>query len=614
MSQQPRASQWRRLAAAAVLLGLAQASSLQAATITINNTDATGVGLNDTTAFTPVGGNTATTLGQARLNVLKQAASIWGARLVSGPTIVVDASFASLGSSYCTSRSGTLALTGPAYVFVGFSGAPNPNAYYAVAEANALSGRDLGNGAEISADFNGAVDSDPNCLGGVGFYYGLDNQAGSQIDLLNVAAHEFAHGLGFISLVDLTTGSGPNTASPNELGIYDQYVYDESLARYWPSLSSSQRLSSAKNSGQLTFNATATNSAAGTLSAGANNGHVKLYAPSTISSGSSVSHWDSSATPNLLLEAFITSSVAVTGGTDLTSCALKDIGWTLASGIGCPDSNSSSPPSVSLIQSSSSITLGQSVTLSWNATNASSCTASGAWSGTRATSGSEAQTPGATGSYTYVLSCSNGTGSATASATVQVTPVVPTISFSISPTTITLGNSATATWSSSNASSCTASGDWSGTLPTAGSLTLNPAQAGTYSYVLSCANGSASASATASLTVQAPSVSVSVAISPSSITLGGSASLSWTSTNASSCQASGAWSGSQATSGTLSVTPAQTGSAVYTLNCSNSGSSGTAQATLTVNAAPTGGSGGGGGAVPPILLAVLAALAWRRRR
>jgi hypothetical protein len=46
---------------------------------------------------------------------------------------------------------------------------------------------------------------------------------------------------------------------------------------------------------------------------------------------------------------------------------------------------------------------------------------------------------------------------------------------------------------------------------------------------------------------------------------GGSATLSWTSTSAVSCTASGAWSGAQATAGTLTVTPSVT--STYTLTC-----------------------------------------------
>ena len=53
---------------AAIALATA-GSAVQAANITIVPTDPAGEGFNDPTAFTPVGGNNATTLGEARLNV-----------------------------------------------------------------------------------------------------------------------------------------------------------------------------------------------------------------------------------------------------------------------------------------------------------------------------------------------------------------------------------------------------------------------------------------------------------------------------------------------------------------------------------------------------------------
>jgi uncharacterized protein (TIGR03118 family) len=77
---------------------------------------------------------------------------------------------------------------------------------------------------------------------------------------------------------------------------------------------------------------------------------------------------------------------------------------------------------------------------------------------------------------------------------------------------------------------------------------------------------------------------VTISVAPTSITLGQSAVLTW-STNASGCTATGAWSGSQSASGTLTVTPTASGASVYTLVCTGgiySPSTGVS-ATLTVN-------------------------------
>ncbi len=93
-----------------------------------------------------------------------------------------------------------------------------------------------------------------------------------------------------------------------------------------------------------------------------------------------------------------------------------------------------------------------------------------------------------------------------------------------------------------------------------------------------------------------PSVS-SFSPSPQSITEGGSATLSWSVTNASSVSLSGN-NLSMTTStlaGSISVTPNTTGNLPYTLDAANAVGTSTASLTLTVNAPASGGGGGGGG-------------------
>jgi hypothetical protein len=72
----------------------------------------------------------------------------------------------------------------------------------------------------------------------------------------------------------------------------------------------------------------------------------------------------------------------------------------------------------------------------------------------------------------------------------------------LAASTVTVGSSTTLTWSAFNVTSCTASGSWSGTQKTSGSLTISPTAAGTDSYTLTCANPHGSAQKTATLTVQ----------------------------------------------------------------------------------------------------------------
>src|SRR5258708_37522381 len=85
-------------------------------------------------------------------------------------------------------------------------------------------------------------------------------------------------------------------------------------------------------------------------------GHLKLYAPATVDASSSVSHWDTSASPDLLMEPRYSSTTG--DHTDLTTCALYDMGWT---GNRCPDGVNAVAQMVSVNENSAmNITLGAS--------------------------------------------------------------------------------------------------------------------------------------------------------------------------------------------------------------------------------------------------------------
>ncbi len=82
---------------------------------------------------------------------------------------------------------------------------------------------------------------------------------------------------------------------------------------------------------------------------------------------------------------------------------------------------------------------------------------------------------------------------------------------------------------------------------------------------------------------QAPAVHIAVA--PSSITLGQSATLTWSSVTGDSCSASGGWTGAEAASGTATVTPTTAGSVTYTLSCSGGTYSGSTSASAALSVA-----------------------------
>ncbi len=153
----------------------------------------------------------------------------------------------------------------------------------------------------------------------------------------------------------------------------------------------------------------------------------------------------------------------------------------------------------------------------------------------------------------------------------------PTVSLSANPSTIQSGQSSTLSWNSQNATSCSSS--WSGNNSTSGSQTVSPT--GTTTYNITCTNStgqSANASATVNVTqVQNPTVNLTA--NPSTIQSGQSSTLTWTSTNASSCIPSWRFWGS-ATSGSDIVSPTST--TTYSVSCSGI-NGGSAYATATVN-------------------------------
>ena len=111
-----------------------------------------------------------------------------------------------------------------------------------------------------------------------------------------------------------------------------------------------------------------------------------------------------------------------------------------------------------------------------------------------------------------------------------------------------------------------------------------------------------------------PAGAPTLSLSETTVAVGASAALTWSSVNTQSCAASGSWSGAQATSGSLTITPTAVGTLTYTLTCGNSAGSALSSVSLKVTAASTsggsssGGSSGGGGALESLTLLALAAL------
>jgi uncharacterized protein (TIGR03118 family) len=83
-----------------------------------------------------------------------------------------------------------------------------------------------------------------------------------------------------------------------------------------------------------------------------------------------------------------------------------------------------------------------------------------------------------------------------------------------------------------------------------------------------------------------PPPTTSLTLNPTSIALGQSATLTWSSSQGTSCAASEGWSGAEPATGTAEVTPTATGTVTYALTCSGGAYSGSSTRSVTLTVEP----------------------------
>ncbi len=182
-------------------------------------------------------------------------------------------------------------------------------------------------------------------------------------------------------------------------------------------------------------------------------------------------------------------------------------------------------------------------------------------------------------------SCSAQKPSDTSCASPEITSVsaislqktLPTPAFSASPSSIRYNGASTLLWSVASATSCTASGAWSGTKTRSGTFsTGNLTDDQTYTLTCTGANGY---QFTKSITVAVAerarsSIEVQLTANPSSVSPGGSTILSWNATSpATSCTATGDWNGIFLPTSGLHQFGNITSTKVFTLSCMGGGQS-----------------------------------------
>lgn len=263
-------------------------------------------------------------LGADRRTAFELAVDYWSRTLAGDVPIVVEARMLPLGG---TGASALLASTASVTIHRNFFRA-EPNTWYAASLANQISGADLnGSGAaEISVSFNEDIDG-PEVLGSVGWYYGLDAQAGADIDLITIALHEIAHGLGFSGGVDSSTGGWLNAGNPE---ILDRMLFRPGVGGFADMLSA-ERLSAIVSRGRLLWEGPFVTAAAGA---------VPVFSPDPFIRGSSIAHWDPDLAPDELMAPSYEGPNHDPGA---LLPALVDMGWGLAANPFTPAPPSNTP-------------------------------------------------------------------------------------------------------------------------------------------------------------------------------------------------------------------------------------------------------------------------------
>src|SRR5271166_3825506 len=234
-------------------------------------------------------------------------------------------------------------------------------------------------------------------------------------------------------------------------------------------------------------------------------------------------------------------------------------------------------PTVTLSASPTSMPNGQSSTLTWTSANATACSGTGKGFSPSGASGSLAVSPGV--ATTYGITCTGAGGSASQSVTVTVTAAAQlTIGMTVAAAT----NSGTTSVYATPTPNMSAIGfEASGNQ---GVVIGGPVSAGAATWWQVAFDddltGWATQSGLAAVSPTAPTLTFSAY--PPNVAPGASSTLSWTSTNATSCSGTG-FSPSRA-SGSLLVSP--TVSTTYSITCKGSGGSTVQSAAVIVKPAP----------------------------
>jgi hypothetical protein len=302
-------------------------------------------GFSDGTAISAIDDNGGTTVGAQRKLSFIKAAEIIAAQVDTPQALLIDANFTNLS---CNATSATLGSAGAVTNLANVTPTAGlTNTLYPVGLINAIGNNDYYGGSDVTAQFNSNIGNTGCLQSSNGWYYGFGTPAANYIGFTTVLLHEITHGLGFASLTNPSTGQKAEVTLSNGVStwteywddIFSNFLYDAANSRNWnhASENDANRAASAISSTGLLWSGTQVNTQAiGLLTAGfqdndssssfTSGDKVQMYAPNPVEGGSSVSHFNTAAAPNELMEPQYTEGQYTLG---LASYLLKDIGWTV---------------------------------------------------------------------------------------------------------------------------------------------------------------------------------------------------------------------------------------------------------------------------------------------
>ncbi|TGE09848.1 T9SS type A sorting domain-containing protein [Hymenobacter fodinae] len=244
------------------------------------------------------------------------AVDIWQSLLNSPVPIRVRATWTPLGT-------GVLGSAGTTALYTRVEGGTRSDVLYPVALAEKLAGREL-NGSGL-ADINAQFSSTFN------WYLGTDGKPGAgQYDLVSVVLHELGHGLGFQAgtTFSTTNSQGGYSEPPFNFATFIENEAGQLITDTRIFTNPSAALGTLYTSNALYFDSPLARSANNTAST---EKRPKLYAPTSFSTGSSISHLDeatyAAGNENSLMSPQFGAAEAIHSPGPITMAIFNEIGW-----------------------------------------------------------------------------------------------------------------------------------------------------------------------------------------------------------------------------------------------------------------------------------------------